>query len=56
MDFAQDYKHTPVLVGEVVLSLRPQAQGVYVDATLGEGGHAAATSARYCAEWAADRD
>ncbi len=42
MDFAQDYKHTPVLVGEVVLWLRPQAQGVYVDATLGEGGHAAA--------------
>ena len=42
MDFDQDYKHTPVLVEEVVLSLRPQAQGVYVDATLGEGGHAAA--------------
>src|SRR5919108_1946765 len=42
MDFDQGYKHIPVLVGEVVLSLRPQAQGVYVDATLGEGGHAEA--------------
>jgi 16S rRNA (cytosine1402-N4)-methyltransferase len=42
MDFDQDYKHTPVLVGEVVPALRPQAQGVYVDATLGEGGHAEA--------------
>jgi 16S rRNA (cytosine1402-N4)-methyltransferase len=42
MDFGQGYKHIPVLVEEVVLSLRPQAQGVYVDATLGEGGHAEA--------------
>jgi 16S rRNA (cytosine1402-N4)-methyltransferase len=42
MDFDQDYKHIPVLVGEVLLSLRPQAQAVYVDATLGEGGHAEA--------------
>ena len=42
MDFDQGYKHIPVLVGEVVLALRPQAQGVYVDATLGEGGHAEA--------------
>jgi 16S rRNA (cytosine1402-N4)-methyltransferase len=42
MDFDQGYKHVPVLVGEVVLALRPQAHGVYVDATLGEGGHAEA--------------
>jgi 16S rRNA (cytosine1402-N4)-methyltransferase len=42
MDFDQDYKHIPVLVGEVVLSLRPQAYALYVDATLGEGGHAEA--------------
>jgi len=42
MDFDQGYKHIPVLAGEVVLSLRPQSQGVYVDATLGEGGHAEA--------------
>ena len=40
MDFDQGYKHIPVLVGEVLLSLHPQPQGVYVDATLGEGGHA----------------
>jgi 16S rRNA (cytosine1402-N4)-methyltransferase len=44
MGFDQGYehKHIPVMVGEVVLSLRPQDQGVYVDATLGEGGHAEA--------------
>jgi 16S rRNA (cytosine1402-N4)-methyltransferase len=42
MDFDQGYKHIPVLVEEVVRSLRPRAQGVYVDATLGEGGHAEA--------------
>jgi 16S rRNA (cytosine1402-N4)-methyltransferase len=42
MDFDQDYKHIPVLVGEVVLSLGPHAHAVYVDATLGEGGHAEA--------------
>ena len=42
MAIDQDYKHIPALVGEVLLALRPQAQGVYVDATLGEGGHAEA--------------
>jgi 16S rRNA (cytosine1402-N4)-methyltransferase len=42
MDFDRDYKHVPVLVGEVVQALRPQAHGLYVDATLGEGGHAEA--------------
>jgi 16S rRNA (cytosine1402-N4)-methyltransferase len=42
MDFDRGYKHIPVMVGEVLLSLRPQDQGVYVDATLGEGGHAEA--------------
>jgi 16S rRNA (cytosine1402-N4)-methyltransferase len=42
MDFDQGYRHIPVLVEEVVRSLRPQAQGMYVDATLGEGGHAEA--------------
>ena len=42
MDFDQDYKHIPVLVGEVLQSLRPQTQALYVDATLGEGGHAEA--------------
>jgi 16S rRNA (cytosine1402-N4)-methyltransferase len=36
------YKHIPVLVQEVVHFLRPRTQGIYVDATLGEGGHAEA--------------
>jgi 16S rRNA (cytosine1402-N4)-methyltransferase len=42
MDFGDSYKHVPVLVEEVVQFLRPQSRGVYVDATLGEGGHAEA--------------
>jgi 16S rRNA (cytosine1402-N4)-methyltransferase len=42
MALDQDYKHIPALVGEVLRSLRPQPHGVYVDATLGEGGHAEA--------------
>ena len=36
------YKHVPVLLNEVVDFLRPYPAGVYVDATLGEGGHAEA--------------
>jgi 16S rRNA (cytosine1402-N4)-methyltransferase len=42
MDFDQAYKHLPVMVDEVLRSLSPQAQGIYIDATLGEGGHAEA--------------
>ena len=34
--------HRPVLLAEVVASLRPERGGVYVDATLGLGGHAEA--------------
>jgi 16S rRNA (cytosine1402-N4)-methyltransferase len=41
MDLDTGYKHIPVLVEEVVQFLRPKADGVYVDATLGEGGHGA---------------
>jgi 16S rRNA (cytosine1402-N4)-methyltransferase len=39
MDLGNRYKHVPVLVEEIVQFLRPKADGVYVDATLGEGGH-----------------
>jgi 16S rRNA (cytosine1402-N4)-methyltransferase len=42
MAFDHDYKHVPVLVKEVVHFLQPQSQGIYVDATVGEGGHAEA--------------
>jgi len=42
MAHAHGYKHVPVLVEEVVQFLRPHAGGVYVDGTLGEGGHAEA--------------
>jgi 16S rRNA (cytosine1402-N4)-methyltransferase len=34
--------HEPVLVEEVLTLLRPRQEGVYVDATVGLGGHAAA--------------
>jgi 16S rRNA (cytosine1402-N4)-methyltransferase len=37
-----DYRHTPVLLDEVVSFLSPHSDGIYVDATLGEGGHAEA--------------
>jgi 16S rRNA (cytosine1402-N4)-methyltransferase len=42
MAFDHGYKHVPVLVKEVVHFLQPQTQRLYVDATLGEGGHAEA--------------
>ena len=35
-------RHEPVLVEEVVSFLRPRPDGIYVDATVGLGGHAAA--------------
>ena len=34
--------HTPVMLGEVLEWLRVKADGVYIDATLGAGGHSAA--------------
>jgi 16S rRNA (cytosine1402-N4)-methyltransferase len=39
MDPGVSYKHIPALVEDIVQYLRPRASGVYVDATLGEGGH-----------------
>lgn len=38
--------HTPVLVEEVLEWLRIRPDGIYVDATLGAGGHSAAIAAR----------
>jgi 16S rRNA (cytosine1402-N4)-methyltransferase len=39
---ASDPAHTPVLVDEVVAHLAPRPDGVYVDCTVGLGGHTAA--------------
>ena len=38
--------HTPVMLEEVLEWLRIKADGIYVDATLGAGGHSAAIAAR----------
>lgn len=38
----QEFHHLPVMLDEVVELLRPVPAGLYVDATLGGGGHAAA--------------
>jgi 16S rRNA (cytosine1402-N4)-methyltransferase len=38
--------HTPVLLDEVLEWLRIEAEGTYIDATLGAGGHSAAIAAR----------
>src|SRR5262245_31301950 len=37
-----DARHAPVLVAEAVSILAPQRDGVYVDGTVGLGGHTAA--------------
>lgn len=41
MDSDRVYKHASVMVEELVQFLSPRSGGVYVDATLGEGGHSA---------------
>jgi len=40
-DYASAY-HAPVMVEEVMEMLRPERGGVYLDGTLGGGGHAEA--------------
>jgi len=49
--------HVPVLLREVVETLRPRDGGIYVDGTFGAGGYSRALlSAAACTVWALDRD
>ncbi|MFQ5680250.1 MAG: 16S rRNA (cytosine(1402)-N(4))-methyltransferase, partial [Gemmatimonadota bacterium] len=53
-----EYEHEAVLVTEVVARLRPERGGLFLDATVGGGGHAAAIleSGRTARVVAMDRD
>ncbi|WP_270936876.1 16S rRNA (cytosine(1402)-N(4))-methyltransferase RsmH [Falsiroseomonas oryzae] len=49
--------HVPVMLQEVMASLRPRSGATYLDATFGGGGYAAAIlGAADCTLWAIDRD
>ncbi len=45
-DKGVDFSHRPVLLGECLEALRIKPDGVYIDATFGRGGHAAAVLTR----------
>ena len=54
---ADQSRHSPVMLAEVLTALEPRDGGVYVDATFGAGGYSRALlEAADCTVWGIDRD
>ncbi len=54
---SQNYSHQPVLIKEVIQTLSPQNEAVYIDATFGAGGYSKAILASAkCKVYGIDRD
>ena len=50
------FEHIPVMLDQVIEMLKPREGGVFLDGTLGGGGHSQALLARGAAVYGVDRD